>query len=71
MALEEYKFITPSSETAEEKLKRLANELKSMEEHYKTLEDDGTSDEKLAVLEQNILDKRTEYEGLGGTYPEL
>ncbi len=42
-----------------------------MEEHYKTQEDDGASDEKLAVLEQNILDKRTEYEGLGGTYPEL
>ena len=37
MALE-YKMISPASETDEEKLERLTNELISMEEHYKLLE---------------------------------
>ncbi len=42
-----------------------------MEEHYKMQEDASVSDAKLDILAQNITDKRTEYEALGGTYPEL
>ena len=67
----EYKMISPSSESAEEKLERLTNELISMEEHYKLQDDSGASEEKLAALEEQILAKRTEFEAAGGTYPEL
>lgn len=70
MALE-YKMISPASESDEEKLDRLTNELISMEEHYKLQDDAGASDEKLTILEENILAKRTEFEAAGGTYPEL
>lgn len=67
----EYKMISPSSESEEEKLERLTNELISMEEHYKLQDDNGASEEKLAALEEQILAKRTEFEAAGGTYPEL
>ena len=67
----EYKMISPSSESAEEKLERLTNELISMEEHYKLQDDSGASEEKLEALEEQILAKRTEFEAAGGTYPEL
>ena len=70
MALE-YKMISPTSESDEEKLERLTNELISMEEHYKLQDDAGASDEKLAILEENILAKRNEFESAGGTYPTL
>jgi|TARA_B100001094_G_C18195822_1_gene810799 NAD-dependent DNA ligase len=71
MALEEYKFIVPETESDETKIERLKSELISMEEHYKMQEDASVSDAKLDILAQNITDKRTEYEALGGTYPEL
>ncbi len=71
MALEEYKFIVPETESDETKIERLKSELISMEEHYKMQEDASVSDAKLYILAQNITDKRTEYEALGGTYPEL
>ena len=70
MALE-YKMISPASESDEEKLQRLTNELISMEEHYKLQDDSGASEEKLEALEEQILAKRTEFEAAGGTYPEL
>tara|TARA_B100000902_G_C27178586_1_gene847693 strand:+ start:475 stop:690 length:216 start_codon:yes stop_codon:yes gene_type:complete len=71
MSLEEYKFIVPETESDEAKIERLKSELISMEEHYKMQEDASVSDQKLDILAQNITDKRTEYEALGGTYPEL
>jgi hypothetical protein len=71
MSLEEYKFIVPETESDETKIERLKSELISMEEHYKMQEDASVSDAKLDILAQNITDKRTEYEALGGTYPEL
>lgn len=71
MSLEEYKFIVPETESDEIKIERLKAELISMEEHYKMQEDASVSDAKLDILAQNITDKRTEYEALGGTYPEL
>jgi len=71
MSLEEYKFIVPETESNETKIERLKSELISMEEHYKMQEDASVSDAKLDILAQNITDKRTEYEALGGTYPEL
>ena len=42
-----------------------------MEEHYKMQEDAEVSDAKLDILAENIEAKRTEYEAIGGTYPEL
>ena len=71
MALGEYKFIVPTTESDEDKKERLKTELISMEEHYKMQEDAGASDAKLDILADNIEDKRTEYEAVGGTYPEL
>ena len=71
MALEEYKFIVPETESDEDKKERLKSELISMEEHYKMQEDAEVSDAKLDILAENIEAKRTEYEAIGGTYPEL
>ena len=71
MALEEYKFIFPETESDEDKKERLKSELISMEEHYKMQEDAEVSDAKLDILAENIEAKRTEYEAIGGTYPEL
>ena len=34
-------------------------------------EDSGASEAKLDILADNIEAKRTEYEAVGGTYPEL
>ena len=39
MALGEYKFIVPTTESDEDKKERLKTELISMEEHYKMQED--------------------------------
>ena len=55
----------------EDKKERLKSELISMEEHYKMQEDAEVSDAKLDILAENIEAKRTEYEAIGGTYPEL
>lgn len=71
MSLSEYKFISPVSMSDEEKLEAMANELKSMEEHYHNQSENGASDGKLAVLAENILEKRTAFEAAGGTYPTL
>lgn len=71
MALGEYKFIVPTTESDEDKKERLKTELISMEEHYKMQEDSGASENKLDILADNIEAKRTEYEAVGGTYPEL
>jgi len=71
MSLEEYKFIVPETESNEAKIERLKSELISMEEHYKMQEDAGVSEAKLDILANNIEAKRTEYEAVGGTYPEL
>ncbi len=71
MALDEYKFIVPETESDEDKKERLKSELISMEEHYKMQEDAEVSDAKLDILAENIEAKRTEYEAVGGTYPEL
>ena len=71
MALDEYKFIVPETESDEDKKERLKSELISMEEHYKMQEDAGVGDAKLDILADNIDAKRTEYEAVGGTYPEL
>lgn len=71
MALDEYKFIVPETESDEDKKERLKSELISMEEHYKMQEDAEVSDTKLDILAENIVAKRTEYEAVGGTYPEL
>ena len=54
-----------------DKKERLKTELISMEEHYKMQEDAGVSTAKLDILADNIEAKRTEYEAVGGTYPEL
>jgi len=71
MVLGEYKFIVPETESNEDKKDRLKAELISMEEHYKMQEDASVSSQKLDVLAENIEALRTEYEALGGTYPEL
>lgn len=71
MSLSEYKFISPVTLSDEEKLEAMANELKSMEEHYHNQSENGASDGKLAVLAENILEKRTAFEAAGGTYPTL
>ena len=71
MALDEYKFIVPETESDEDKKERLKSELISMEEHYKMQEHAEVSDAKLDILAENIEAKRTEYEAVGGTYPEL
>ena len=71
MVLGEYKFIVPETESNEDKKDRLKAELISMEEHYKMQEDASVSSQKLDVLAENIETLRTEYEALGGTYPEL
>ena len=71
MALGEYKFIVPATESNDDKKERLKAELISMEEHYKMQEDSGASENKLDILADNIEAKRTEYEAVGGTYPEL
>lgn len=71
MSLSEYKFISPVSMSDEEKLEAMANELKSMEEHYHNQSENGASDGKLAVLAENILEKRTAFENAGGEYPTL
>lgn len=71
MVLGEYKFIVPETESNEDKKDRLKAELISMEEHYKMQEDASVSSQKLDTLAENIEALRTEYEALGGTYPEL
>ena len=71
MVLDEYKFIVPETESDEDKKERLKSELISMEEHYKMQEDAGVAEAKLDILADNIDAKRTEYEAVGGTYPEL
>ena len=71
MVLGEYKFIVPETESNEDKKDRLKAELISMEEHYKMQEDASVSSQKLDTLAENIEVLRTEYEALGGTYPEL
>ena len=50
MALDEYKFIVPETESDEDKKERLKSELISMEEHYKMQEDAGVGDAKLDIL---------------------
>lgn len=71
MVLGEYKFIVPETESDEDKKDRLKAELISMEEHYKMQEDASVLSQKLDILAENIEAVRTEYEALGGTYPEL
>lgn len=71
MPLSEYKFIIPEEETNDEKIARLKSELVSMEENYYRLSQEGASSQKLDILAINIEALRSEYEDIGGTYPEL
>lgn len=72
MALNEYKFIENTPKTSEEQKEMLKNELTAMEEHHLLLisKEDVSLDEQIATIEAQIIAKRTEYENMGGTYPE-
>ena len=64
----EYKFDAKTL-TDEEKLEELEELLKALEEvHRKHSAEDTPDAERIATLETEIEAKRTEFEGLGGTY---
>jgi len=64
----EYKY-EAKTVTDEEKLEELKDYLKALEEVHRIHSSEETPDaERIATLETEIEAKRTEFEGLGGTY---
>ena len=63
----EYKFI--SNKSNDEKLFDLKSQIEYLEEKHKAESDkETTNDDIISSIETLISDKKTEYEGLGGTY---
>mgnify|MGYP001240750030 CR=1 FL=1 len=69
MAYSDYKFFDTSAKSDAEKIEDLKIEITELESIYYKLDQENESEtEEMKSLETLLGEKRTEFEGLGGTY---
>jgi hypothetical protein len=68
MTYEDFKFFIPEEKSVEEQLQELRNSIYALEISYHNLGTGEDFEKDREIVEAQIMEKRQQYEDLGGTY---